>query len=145
MRRLTTKLLGTLAATLALSAAAQAPTPPAAGAPGFFRPSPDPAITAFRPLPVPGAPVQPAATPPVPAQPAVADPELEARLQAEAATRARIEAQMDRIEAANLRAMEQAQAQAEVRPPVIASPLEGTARIMSPLDGTAPIVSPVSR
>lgn len=141
MHTLTTKLLGTLALAFAGQALAQSPAAPANASTGFFRPSADPAITAFRPLPDPSAPARPAA-PAMPVQPA-ADPDQERRVQAEAESRARIEAQMDRIEAIHARSV--AQAQADTRLPPIASPLDGTARPMSPLDGTAPLVSPISR
>jgi hypothetical protein len=116
---------------------------------GFFRPSPDPAITAFRPLPgdnnrapqnnaapqagntQPGA--NTVTTPPTP------DAAQEIR-RAEEAAMERVEAAMDRVEAAHARA-----AAVPPRAPTITSPMDGTAPIMSPLDGTAPIVSPIAR
>jgi hypothetical protein len=137
MARLSIVFLG--ASAVAFSAAAFSQAPASQGQQGFFRPSPDPALTAFRRLPndppvpqpqaAPGtAPTQ--ATPP--AQAAQPDPAEEIRKAEEVA--------MDRVEARHERVLATPQ-----RLPAITSPLDGTAPIMSPLDGTAPIVTPTAR
>ena len=140
------KLTITLSAVLALSVSgtvlaqanppASAPQQPAAGGePGFFRPSADPRLTAIPvPAPAPAAPASRQATPPTPDMADEVRRVEEARLE-------RIEASMDRIEARNERAVEEANR----RLPVIASPMDGTAAIMSPLNGTAPLVSGLGR
>jgi hypothetical protein len=131
-------LSNTVVAVLAVgfTAAASAQTqarPPPGGEEGFFRPSADPALTAFRPPPAngnarPGAPVATARPAP-------------AAVEAAEEIRKAEESQMDRIEAEHAIAT----AEAATRVPPITSPLDRTAPIMSPLDGTAPIISPVGR
>lgn len=120
-------------------AAAEAPQqPPAGGEPGFFRPAADPRLTTLAPpQPVTPAGAAPDAPPTMTLTPDMAE---QVRL-AEEARLARIEAAMDRIEARN----EQAVEEANRRLPVIASPMDGTAPILSPLDGTAPLVSGLGR
>lgn len=121
--------------------AAEAPQqPPAGGEPGFFRPAADPRLTTLappQPVTPAGAAPAPDAPPPMALTPDMAE---QVRL-AEEARLARIEAAMDRIEARN----EQAVEEANRRLPVIASPMDGTAPILSPLDGTAPLVSGLGR
>jgi len=84
---------------------------------GFFRPAPDPALTRF-----PDA--SPAVTSPVPA--------IDAALLQQQRDRQALELELERSRAENARAQE---AQARAAPPMI----------VSPLDGTAPIVSPIGR
>jgi hypothetical protein len=142
MAKLSIVFLGASAVSLTVAAFAQAPAPQ--GQPGFFRPSPDPAITAFRRLPNDPSPPQapaaraaaPASTAPQPISPASSaqpDPADEIR-KAEEVAMDRVEARHERVLAAN-----------PPRLPAITSPLDGTAPIMSPLDGTAPIVTPTAR
>jgi hypothetical protein len=92
---------------------------------GFFRPSPDPALTTFPTVPAP-QPSRDAVQPPSVPDPAVLESQLRAREVAER--------ELDRAQ------REQARAAAEaVRQP------QPAPMIVSPLDGTAPIVSPIGR
>ena len=150
MGKLSYAFLSVSAVAFALPVAAQSPS--TASSPGFFRPSADPAITAFRPLPGDAPAPQRNAAPQAgntqaanaqnaaaPAAPPAPDAAQEIR-RAEEAAMERVEAAMDRVEAAHLRATA-----VPPRLPAITSPMDGTAPIMSPLDGTAPIVSPLGR
>src|SRR5512134_2674005 len=118
MAKLSTLVLAVLAAAFAATASAQTrPQATPGSQEGFFRPSPDPALTSIRPPP---APAEPRPDAPVPAEPVttvVVDMAEEVR-EAE-------EERMERVEAAT--------AQARANAPVITSPLDGTAPIMSPL------------
>jgi hypothetical protein len=131
MGKLPITFLAAFAIALPAAVSAQAPRPAPSGEEGFFRPTDDPALTAFRPPPVPRE--EPPRVFTEAALAPSADPADEVR---EAA-----EAQMDRAEIVH------APARHEVvtRLPAITSPLDGTAPILSPLDGTAPILSPLDR
>lgn len=93
----------------------------------------------FRPLPPAVAPPPPTATGSA-RDPAVAA--IVEAIDAQAIAREAAQRDLDRAEREHARAQAEA---ARQPPPVIASPLDGTAPITSPLDGTAPIVSPIGR
>jgi hypothetical protein len=135
---LTTALLAATAGAWAQGQAQPAsPQQPQAAETGFFRPSSDIRLAPLAPRPA--TPAAPQA--PVDASPALSSDAAEQVRLAEEARLQRMEASMDRIEARNQRAMEEANRQL----PAITSPTDGTARIMSPLDGTAPLVSGLGR
>ena len=140
MRRLFPGLLAGAAAIAACSALAQQDAPPQPAPPpsvqqpplsqpprptteeGFFRPETPPVLTAFPEVP------EPAATSPAP-QPEAVAPFVEA-LVAQSRAREGLERELDRAEREN-----RAHAEAVRKPPpLIASPLDGTAPIVSPLD-----------
>ena len=115
---------------------------------GFFRPLPGVVTRPAQPAPVV---VPPATSAPVVPQPAstapssVRDPSVAAIVEAvdaQAIAREAAQRDMDRSESEHARAVAEA---ARQPPPIVASPLDGTAKITSPLDGTAPIVSPIGR
>ena len=125
-----------LAAALPLAGFAQQAPKPQGPAPlgieeGFFKPAPDPALTAVRPAPRPAQTGSDRRT--------SADGEEMAR-----PVRAAEEAQLQRA----AREHEAAHAvgnEISRRLPPVGSPLDGTAPIVSPLDGSAPILSPLGR
>ena len=106
----------------ALPVLAQDPQPRDATREGFFKPNADIAIGASL---QPVQPPAPAVAPPV--QPSA--PVVES-LVAEARTREALERELDRSQQEHARAVAEA---ARTPPPMIASPLDGTAPIVSPL------------
>ena len=145
------RLSSTLFAGLVLAALptfGQAQQAPRVEEEGFFRPLPGVVVRSAMPAPVvtQPAPTATAVAPPTPAASGSArDPAVTAILEAadaQAIAREAAQRDLDRSEQEHARAMAEA---ARRPPPVVASPLDGTAPITSPLDGTAPIVSPIGR
>ena len=146
MNRFSCALLAGLALA-ALPAFGQAGQAPRVEEEGFFRPLPGVVTRSAIPAPAVAqpAPEATAVAPPNPLIGTARDAGVAAIVEAvdaQAIVREAAQRELDRSEQEHARAQAEA---ARQPPPVIASPLDGTAPITSPLDGTAPIVSPIGR